>query len=78
MACEVRLIQKGNPLSGYTSTIATTAMILAAGTFFVVYWWFRLSDRKGLSAGPAPNIHDALRKGAEQASSEKPNFEGLK
>ncbi len=78
MASEVRLIQKGNPLSGYTGTIATTAMILAAGTFFVVYWWFRLSDRKGLSAGPAPNIHDALRKGAEQASSEKPNFEGLK
>ena len=53
-------------------------MILAGGTFFVVYWWFRLSDRKSLTTRPAPNIHDALRKGAEQASNEKPNFEGLK
>ncbi|MBC7856719.1 MAG: hypothetical protein IAF94_25090, partial [Pirellulaceae bacterium] len=78
MASEVRLIRKGDPLSGYTGTIATTAMILAGGTFFVVYWWFRLSDRKSVTALPATNIHDALRKGAERTSNEKPNFEGLK
>lgn len=78
MASEVRLIQRGNPLSGFSSAIATTAMLLAGGTFFIVYWWFRMSDRKSLAARPAPSIHDALRQGAAQASNEKPNFEGLK
>ncbi|MGI8980527.1 MAG: hypothetical protein ACR2FY_14965 [Pirellulaceae bacterium] len=78
MASEVRLIQRGNPLSGFSSAIATTAMLLAGGTFFIVYWWFRLSDRKTRAGRSASNIHDALRQGAAQASSEKPNFDSLK
>lgn len=78
MASDIKLVQPGNPLAGFSGMIATTAMILAGGTFFIIYWWFRLTDRKSMTTKPSTSIHDALRKGAEQASSEKPNFEGLK
>jgi hypothetical protein len=77
MTSEVRLVQKVDPLAGVGSAVVTAAMVLAGGIFLVIYWWFRLSDRKS-STRPALTIHDALRKGAEQANSEKPNFEGLK
>jgi hypothetical protein len=77
MASEVRLVQKVDPLAGVGSAVVTAAMLLAGGVFLVIFWWFRLSDRKSNSR-PALTIHDALRKGAEQAHSEKPNFEGLK
>ena len=53
-------------------------LLMAAGTFLIIYWWFRLADRKAKAAAPAITIHDALRRGAEQAHDEKPNFEGLK
>jgi hypothetical protein len=78
MASEVKVVELGNPLAQFSGAIATTAMILALGTAFVIYWWFRLSDRKSLAPRPATSIHDALRQGAEQAHDEKPNFEGLK
>ena len=77
MSSEVRLVKKGDPLAAVGGVVVTTCMVLAGGTFFVLYWWFRLSDRKS-SSRPAASIHDALRKGAEQAASDKPNFEGLK
>jgi hypothetical protein len=77
MASEVRVVHKNDPLTGVGSAVLTTAMVLAGGMFLVIYWWFRLSDRRS-SSKPGLTIHDALRQGAEQAKSEKPNFEGLK
>jgi hypothetical protein len=78
MAADVRLVKRGDPASAVGGVVVTIAMVLAGGTFFVLYWWFRLSDRRSKSTSPAVSIRDALRKGAEQAASEKPNFEGLK
>jgi len=77
MASEVHLVKKGNPLTAFSGAIATTAMVLACGTFIVIYWWFRLTDRKSASR-PSATIQDAIRKGAEERITEKPNFEGLK
>lgn len=77
MAPEVRLIQEGSPLTSFANSVITTAMLLAGGTFFLIYWWFRVSDRKSRS-GPAATIHDALRQGTAQATAEKPDFSGLK
>jgi hypothetical protein len=78
MAADVTLVQRGDPMSAFGGMVVTSAMVLAGGTFFIIYWWFRLSDRKAKVSSPGATIHDALRKGAEQATSEKPNFEGLK
>jgi hypothetical protein len=78
MSSEVRLIPPANPFSGYAGAIGTTAVVVAGGIILIIYIWFRMTDRKTASMKPAASIHEALRKGAEQAHDEKPNFEGLK
>ncbi|MCE9527961.1 MAG: hypothetical protein K8R36_18120 [Planctomycetales bacterium] len=78
MSSEVRLIPPANPFSGYAGAIGTTAVVVAGGIILIIYMWFRMTDRKTATMKPAASIHEALRKGAEQAHDEKPNFEGLK
>ena len=78
MAADVKLVQRGDPMSAFGGMVVTSVMVLAGGTFFIIYWWFRLSDRRAKATSPGASIRDALRKGAEQAAGEKPNFEGLK
>ena len=77
MASHVRVVQEDAAFSALSSGILTTALLLAVGTFFVIYLWFRISDRRSRAA-PGPTIHDALRQGAEHAAAEKPDFSGLK
>ncbi len=77
LAREVSVIEDQAPLAAASKYLVGLAMLLAGLVALVIYWFFKLNDRKG-HLSPPSSMQEAIRHGTAQASAEKPDFSGLK